>query len=207
MSKKRGLSVEEKRSRLLEVFHEAGEVFVLKEVEKLGVKKGITPQSIKDILQSLVDDDLVHQEKIGIANYFWSFPSEASVMVERDMEKAKARLESNRSKLADIQQSIEKAKAEREDSDERDAKQAQLNALKSEVAELEREMRNYSDHDPEVLEKMKAGIDTSKTAANRWLDNLFALQSWCSKQFQGMESEIKTLFHQNGIDDDIDYLE
>jgi hypothetical protein len=33
------------------------------------------------VVQSLVDDDMVHQEKIGISNFFWAFPSEASVKV------------------------------------------------------------------------------------------------------------------------------
>jgi len=36
---------------------------------------------VKDVVQSLVDDDMVHQEKIGISNFFWAFPSEASVKV------------------------------------------------------------------------------------------------------------------------------
>jgi hypothetical protein len=34
-------------------------------------------------LQSLVDDSLVNQEKIGVSNFFWSFPAEASVKVGR----------------------------------------------------------------------------------------------------------------------------
>ncbi len=33
------------------------------------------------LVQSLVDDDMVRMEKIGISNYYWSFPSEASVKV------------------------------------------------------------------------------------------------------------------------------
>lgn len=70
-SKKRGLSLEEKRDRVLEVFHEAGDVFLLKDVEKIASKRGVVLQSIKEVLQSLVDDDLVHSEKIGISNYFW----------------------------------------------------------------------------------------------------------------------------------------
>lgn len=45
--------------------------FVLKDVEKAGVKKGLNGMMVKEILQSLVDDDLVRQEKIGISNYFW----------------------------------------------------------------------------------------------------------------------------------------
>ncbi len=51
------------------------------DVEKLAVKKGITLQTVKEVLTSLVDDDLVHQERIGASNFFWSFPSEAANQV------------------------------------------------------------------------------------------------------------------------------
>jgi Mnd1 HTH domain len=71
----------------------------MQDIEKLGAKKGIVSQSIKEVLQvqsrclhfkchaqlapamltntcigllqSLVDDDLVHQEKIGSSNCYW----------------------------------------------------------------------------------------------------------------------------------------
>ena len=33
--------------------------------------------SVKDILQSLVDDALVDSDRIGTSNYFWAFPSKA----------------------------------------------------------------------------------------------------------------------------------
>ena len=33
--------------------------------------------SVKEILQSLVDDDMVDSERIGTSNYFWAFPSKA----------------------------------------------------------------------------------------------------------------------------------
>ena len=39
MSKKRGLSLEEKRSRMLDLFHEKKDFFLLKELEKLGPKE------------------------------------------------------------------------------------------------------------------------------------------------------------------------
>jgi len=41
-------------------------------------EKGITSMSVKEILQSLVDDALVDTERIGTSNYFWAFPSKAS---------------------------------------------------------------------------------------------------------------------------------
>lgn len=40
-------------------------VLQLKELEKLGPKKGVISQSVKDVVQSLVDDDLVLKDKIG----------------------------------------------------------------------------------------------------------------------------------------------
>ncbi len=33
--------------------------------------------SVKDVLQSLVDDAMVDTERIGTSNYFWSYPSKA----------------------------------------------------------------------------------------------------------------------------------
>ena len=53
-SKKRGLSLAEKRQRMLEIFYTKKDFFLLKELEKIGPKeKGITSQSVKDVVQSL----------------------------------------------------------------------------------------------------------------------------------------------------------
>ena len=65
MAPKRGMSLEDKRKTLLSIFHETKSAFLLKDIEKLGAKRGVVLQSIKDVLQSLVDDDLVNMEKIG----------------------------------------------------------------------------------------------------------------------------------------------
>lgn len=37
--------------------------------------------SVKEILQSLVDDGLVDTDRIGTSNYFWAFPSKAANQV------------------------------------------------------------------------------------------------------------------------------
>ncbi|XWS72134.1 hypothetical protein CRYUN_Cryun02cG0014100 [Craigia yunnanensis] len=57
---------------------------MLKELEKLGPKKGVITQSVKDVVQSLVDDDLVSKDKIGTSVYFWSLPSCAGNQDERE---------------------------------------------------------------------------------------------------------------------------
>jgi hypothetical protein len=104
MSKQKGVSAEEKRTRMLQIFYEKKEFFQLKvrmfgkmhgsycsltlhlclniehvfssqELEKIAPReKGIIEQSVKDVVQSLVDDGLVDTDKIGTSVYFWAFP-------------------------------------------------------------------------------------------------------------------------------------
>ena len=48
----------------------------------MGPRKGVISQSVKDVVQSLVDDDMVLREKIGTSIYFWSLPSQAGNQVD-----------------------------------------------------------------------------------------------------------------------------
>lgn len=41
----------------------------------------IVSQTVKDVLQGLIDDNLVDQDKIGASNIYWAFPSKALVVV------------------------------------------------------------------------------------------------------------------------------
>lgn len=37
----------------------------------------IVQQSVKEVVQGLIDDGLVNSDKIGPSNYYWSYPSAA----------------------------------------------------------------------------------------------------------------------------------
>lgn len=79
MSKKRGLSLEDKRKGMMEIFYEKKDFFQLKELEKIAPKeKGIVQGSVKDVVQSLVDDGMIDTDKIGTSIYFWAYPSKAA---------------------------------------------------------------------------------------------------------------------------------
>lgn len=69
------------------------EVFTLKQLEKQAPKKkGIVSQSVKEVLQSLVDDSMVDQDKIGTSNFFWSFPSQSLIRRRNKLEALDAEL-------------------------------------------------------------------------------------------------------------------
>ena len=120
MSKKRGLSLEEKRQRLLDIFYEKRDFFLLKELEKIGPKeKGIVSQSVKDVLQSLVDDDLVDSDKIGTSVYFWALPSKATVVRKRKLSDLQTRCEESSKRCKIIHSTILELSKDRKESLER----------------------------------------------------------------------------------------
>ncbi len=87
MGKGKGLSFEEKRRRMLEIFKDDPSFYHLKDIEKFGTKKGIIFQSIKEVLDSLVNDNLVECEKIGSSNFYWALPSKIYQAKKNKLEK------------------------------------------------------------------------------------------------------------------------
>ncbi|XP_063683914.1 meiotic nuclear division protein 1 homolog [Bolinopsis microptera] len=205
MSKKKGLSVDEKRKRMMEVFYEKKDVFQLKELEKICPKeKGITPMSVKDILQSLVDDDMVCAEKIGTSNYFWCFPSQAVLSRKRKLEEINTEVEGLKKRKANNGAAIEEAKKLRVEGAERSELLEEIGVKEKMLAAVTNEVLKYKECDPEVLEQKKKEILTSKESINRWTDNIFSVQSWCKNKFS---IETKTMCKNFGIPEELDYVE
>ncbi|KIY46210.1 meiotic nuclear division protein 1, partial [Fistulina hepatica ATCC 64428] len=169
----RGLSAEEKRVKLLEIFHET-----LKELEKIAPKmKGIVSQSVKEVLQMLVDDGLVQGDKIGSSNFFWSFPSQQGTLVQARLITAKESRHSLQEQLVAIREAIKAERALRLESDERTHMLDGLAGAKAELAALEDELKVYGACDPVTIAEHRRAITLAKEAAVRWTDNYAVLLS------------------------------
>ncbi|XP_078005175.1 meiotic nuclear division protein 1 homolog isoform X5 [Phascolarctos cinereus] len=154
-SKKKGLSAEEKRTRMMEIFFETKDVFQLKDMEKIAPReKGITAMSVKEVLQSLVDDGMVDSERIGTSNYFWAFPSKALHARKRKLETLSTQFSEGNQKKENLQQSIKKAKIGRQDTEERASLSKELASLQQKKEELKAELEKYKECDPEVIEEI-----------------------------------------------------
>lgn len=205
MSKKRGLSGEEKRTRMMEIFFETKDVFQLKDLEKLAPKeKGITAMSVKEVLQSLVDDGMVDCERIGTSNYYWAFPSKALHARKRKLEALNSQLSEGSQKHADLQKSIEKARVGRQETEERAMLAKELSSFRDQRQQLKAEVEKYRECDPQVVEEIREANKVAKEAANRWTDNIFAIKSWAKRKFGFEESKIDKNF---GIPEDFDYID
>ncbi|OVA08504.1 Meiotic nuclear division protein 1 [Macleaya cordata] len=207
MSKKRGLSLEEKREKILQIFYDSQDFYLLKELEKLGPKKGVISQSVKDVVQSLVDDDLVSKDKVGSSVYFWSLPSCAGNQLRSVYNKLESDLQSNKRRLAELIEQRDVLKKGREESDEREEALGELKTIETKYNELKNEMGQYAANDPAALEAMKNAIGVAHAAANRWTDNIFTLRQWCSNNFPQAKEQLEHLYTEIGITDDFDYLE
>ncbi|XP_013794197.1 meiotic nuclear division protein 1 homolog isoform X1 [Limulus polyphemus] len=205
MSKRKGLSIEEKRQRLLQLFYEKKDVFQLKDLEKIAPKeKGIISQSVKEVTQSLVDDGLIDTDKIGTSIYFWAFPSKAVNNRKRKLEDLKKQIEEAKKKLKSVNEAVTKAQIGREDTENRTKLVKELNLAEKEKEELKEEIQKYKDSDPDVLESIKKQTEIAKEATNRWTDNVFSIKSWCKKKFSIEESVLNKQF---SIPEELDYVE
>uniref|UniRef100_A0A2K5RSD3 Meiotic nuclear division protein 1 homolog n=1 Tax=Cebus imitator TaxID=2715852 RepID=A0A2K5RSD3_CEBIM len=202
---KKGLSAEEKRTRMMEIFFETKDVFQLKDLEKIAPKeKGITSMSVKEVLQSLVDDSMVDCERIGTSNYYWAFPSKALHARKRKLEALESQLSEGSQKHASLQKSIEKAKIGRCETEERTTLAKELSSLQDQREQLKAEVEKYKDCDPQVVEEIRQANKVAKEAANRWTDNIFAIKSWAKRKFGFEKNKIDKTF---GIPEDFDYID
>ncbi|GFQ02020.1 meiotic nuclear division protein 1 homolog [Phtheirospermum japonicum] len=180
-SKKRGLSLDEKREKMLQIFYESQDFFLLKELEKSGPKKGVISQSVKDVVQTLVDDDLVFKDKIGTSVYFWSLPSCAGNQLRNIQRKLNSDLQSSESRYAELIDQCDSLKKGREESDERVEALDDLKAIEQKYNEL----------------KVKSYFNPPPLSSRLFY---FDIESEAKEQLDHLYAEV-------GITDDFDYLE
>ena len=213
MASKRGLTVDEKRKRMLDFFFEKQDFFQLKDIEKLcSQEKGITLNTIKDILTSLVDDGLVESEKIGTSVYYWSLPSKALKSrqesigkLEESLAEEKRRQTSLRAKLNVYEKENEANGLDKEQEElERTKLQDEISETELKKKRLLNELDSLKENDPALYEQLRKQIAESKKACNRWIENISSLKSWMKKKFNCDE---KTIDKQFEIPADLDYIE
>ncbi|XP_067107144.1 meiotic nuclear division protein 1 homolog isoform X2 [Osmerus mordax] len=166
--------------------------------------QGLAPMSVKDVLQSLVDDNMVDCERVGTSNYYWAFPSKALNTRKRRLDELDKQHCEAKTRRETLQQAGERARIGRQETEERAALLKQLQELREQHAQLKAELDKYRECDPEVIEELKKSNVTAKEAVSRWTDNVFAIKSWAKRKFSFDDSRIDKAF---GIPEDFDYMD
>lgn len=195
---------------MVELLQEAAEFFTLKELEKIAPKrKGIVFQSVKEVLQSLVDDGLVSSDKCGVQTVFWCLPSEAVQKKRARIAVLEEEVKANKAALERVESQLTSMKADRtgqnlEGDTGREALLEKLAADEQAVAALTAQVAEQAASDPERLRELATATTTAREAANRWTDNVDTLRRYVSDKF-GMDGA--DFARQFGVPADMEYLE
>ena len=208
MSKKK-TSAEDKKEKMFEIFFEQADFLSLKEVEKFAIKqKGISPMLVKQILQSLVDDDMVFCDKIGSSNYYWAFRSQAIKSRENRIEELQLEYKNQKDKLTAVDGELAKLREEQpceEDILERDRLLSLISVKTKKVCDLESELKGLNELDPEVLNAKAIEAQEQKSQANNSTDDIFSILSWIKNKNPGVEDS--AILAQIEAPADLDYLD
>ena len=137
--------------------------------------------------QSLVDDFLVLSDKIGSANFFWSFPSKAyqDQVVRRDTMRSTLVQLANHTESLNRQ--IQEEISTRCDLG-RDTWMKELSDLRNEEALLDKQLDRLKVNDPEEILRVEKLAMSNKAAADRWTDNIWQIKSYMTKR-KGMSGK------------------
>ena len=178
MGKAKGLSFEEKRKRMLDIFKDDPSFFHLKDIEKLGTKKGIIYQSIKDVLDSLVNDNLVETDKIGSSNFYWALPSKIYQVKKNTLDKNNGLVENLKTENQNLRQKIKDEKAMRKETKERQEKLDELDEINRKIEVNTKKISDYQKNDPvrykNILHDSKQFINLNEV----WKDNVYTIHQW-----------------------------
>ena len=165
-------------------------------------KAGVVLQTVKDMNQSLVDDSIVYMDKIGSANFFWSFPSKALQDKKNAHEMLTLQLAKSREASIDLQRRIDEHRASR-NAPGREGKIAQLTSLQTREKELDTTLEQGKANDPEEVNRVLKLADENMDHANRWTDNIWAMKKFLTKKKGMSGKEADKLLK---LSDDFDYV-
>ena len=163
-------------------------------------------QTIKDVNQSLVDDNLVESDKIGAGAFFWALPSKGFQQRQNLIGNVKQKTEEVKAQCAEVSQKIEEARAVRtQDGGDRDKWLKEIEELKKANAELKGKVRMFGECDPKRMDDINTKAKVCKDGMVRWTDNLYEVENWIKRNNPAITSE--ELYQNFPLLRDLDYCE
>lgn len=207
MSKRKGLSFDEKKSTLLAAMQAHATFYTLKELEVLGRSKGVIPQAVKDVVEGLVSSGDVQTDRVGSQALFWALPSQQVTVLRAKKQKLEEEAERMRREIKALGAEADELRTAQIPSEEEAAAlRIRVNLERKRRDELKEKVDILERCSPEKVQEMKKQIAIAKEAANRWADNIHSVRSIFLREQGGQVSA--TMFNTTfNLPEDFDYLE
>merc|ERR1712130_604347 len=125
------------------------------------------------VIDELVDDDLIHNEKIGNSKFIWAFKSEKQQEKQKRFKQIEKELSDVAADIAIYEGRIEKAERKRQ-KEGREKLMAALELIDNDIKAKRDQLAQSKGLDPAELKKVEDAIEVAKAGAERWTDNMFA---------------------------------
>lgn len=146
--------------------------------------------SAQDVNNALIDDGLVDKAKIAGANFFWSFPAKKDRLLQIQHHERLSNITKLKARVEEATLQLQDAKRGREE-DENNSRATKLQKLKDmaqETLQLQAQLDQLRENDPQALADLEKELQLCTEAANRWTDNIFNCQSYLVKK-RGMDKK------------------
>ncbi|CBH17521.1 hypothetical protein, conserved [Trypanosoma brucei gambiense DAL972] len=208
-AKKKGLSMEEKVSRIETWFVNNPSPYTLKDlIQILPKATGVIPQSVEECMEILVSENRVRQKKVGVHVLFWRFPQTATQRLAGSMgekttttelakylsmseDELRTELQTLKKTEKDIRQRIKETQASIGDDNAVQKDAEQIRSLQGEVKILEEQLNQLALLDPAFVEKLKTATVVAWESANRWTDNMYLLEQHISRKMGMSARELR----------------
>ncbi|ODQ67247.1 meiotic nuclear division protein 1, partial [Nadsonia fulvescens var. elongata DSM 6958] len=209
---RKGQSLSQKRQTLLSYFQNSRQFFTIKEVETTVSKAtSIASMQIKDILQSLIDDNLVTCEKIGAGNYYWAFLSDDVANRQKRLDSLKKTIVDNELELQNLEDKItfeqEKRREFHDPSNDNssrldliqrvDIKSSHLEGIKSQISVAYKVSSNYYGELVNYNSSLRNAISVQT-------DNIFIIIDYLINVTGKTSNERSSICMELGIPEDLD---
>lgn len=198
------MNADQKKSILLEMIRTSRTFFKISELENLGAKKGIVQNTIKDMVQQLVDDGLVMSEKVGVSVLYWSFQSNEVQKKTLKYESLKNSCEEMVEEIRSKETYVSSERESKEHTREREELEQRLSTLNKKEEEQKTELELFSETDPVVYDKLVSEREAMADECNRIIDNIFIVQDYVCSKFSMEKSEFNSSF---SVPQDLDYVQ
>lgn len=177
----------------------------MKELENLGNKAGVVHNTVKEVVQSLVDDALVETDKIGAGNFLWSLPSKNRHIRVVKLEELDYEIQELKTNRKLLNQQIQEELIQKPETETRLALIQQLEDLVLQNQVLKQEEQSLKGCSKDFFDEITQKAKTSVSNANVWTENIWNIKDWMIKRNPSLkESDINKHF---GIPENLDDLE
>eukprot|EP00400_MALV-I_sp_L67-5_P000908 gene908-169_t len=204
--KMRGMSFDQKCEAIHKLMRDSNSFFKIPELEGLGRSVGVVPQSVKEVVLTLVSEGKVMNEKVGSQQIFWSLVSGDKAKLLKREEKLSNEIAMKEQNIAALTQQKRAMEQTAPPAEVAQTAKVEADKLNTETRQMQQTMQNMSANNPIEIKKKKSLLEQMMDEANRCGENAETARDWILDKKRG-EITVQQLNEHFGFPEEFECLD